>query len=215
MEQTWTVLGLFSGAVAQHWEGRPPSAIHKTPADGEQLVTCTGLASDAQADLDAHGGADKALHQYPADHYLAWQKEGLIPKGTRPAAFGENISTQGLTEDTVCIGDIFRLGTALVQVSQGRQPCWKLSAHTGQEKMAYRFHKSGRTGWYLRVLEEGLVSQGQKMTLLDRCDDLISVRDATRARLDRTASAEQLAKLVSLEALSPEWRVFFETLQSP
>lgn len=213
-QETWQVLGLFTGAVAQRWDGRAPSAIHKTAADGTQSVTHLGLSNDAQADLEAHGGLDKALHQYPEDHYADWQEEGMIPPGMRPAAFGENISTRGLTEETVCIGDMFRLGTALVQVSQGRQPCWKLSAHTGQEKMAYRFHKTGRTGWYLRVLEEGTVSKGQQMTLIERDKAQVSVRVATRAVLDRKASAEELSRLVALEALSPEWRSFFETLKA-
>ena len=123
-----TVYGLFAGAVADRWEGRPPSAIAKTPVAGPVEIGFEGLLVDAQADRTVHGGAEKALHHYAADHYAAWIAEGYLPDGAVPAAFGENLSTLGVTEEQVCIGDVFRLGTARVQVSQGRQPCWKLNA---------------------------------------------------------------------------------------
>ncbi|MBL6432131.1 MAG: MOSC domain-containing protein [Alphaproteobacteria bacterium] len=155
-----TVDGLFAGAVVDRWEGRPSSAIAKTPVAGPVEIGFEGLLVDAQADRTVHGGAEKALHHYAADHYAAWIAEGYLPGGTRPAAFGENLSTLRVTEEQVCIGDVFRLGTARVQISQGRQPCWKLNAHRGRDDMAAAFQKTGRTGWYYRVLEPGLVSRG-------------------------------------------------------
>ena len=123
-----TIENIFLGTVEERWPGKAPSAIHKSCAAGAQAIEAHGFTADAQADLKVHGGADKAIHHYTADHYPFWRSEGHLPTSTIPAAFGENISTFGLTEDTVCIGDIFTLGSAVVQISQGRQPCWKLNA---------------------------------------------------------------------------------------
>ena len=206
--------GVFIGNISHRWEGKEPSAIAKTAVVGKQTLSHTGLVTDEQADLVAHGGADKALHHYPADHYAAWQDEAMIPVGTVPAAFGENISTLGLTEQNVHIGDSFRLGSAVVQISQGRQPCWKLSTHTEQPTMAYRFHKTGRTGWYYRVLQEGTFEQGDNLELLERDAAKVSVFDATRARLDKRAHPDLLSRLVALESLTEEWRAYFAAMQN-
>ena len=169
--------GIFLGAIRDRWPGKPPSAIGKERVRGAQQITHAGFADDAQADLSVHGGCDKAIHHYATDHYRLWQAEGQMAAGTGPAAFGENIATVGMTEDTVCIGDILRLGTAVVQVSQGRQPCWKLGLHTGNAGMPALFTRSGRTGWYYRVLEPGRGSaRGRNFT----------VRTAP-SRLDRQA----------------------------
>ena len=118
-----TVADLFVGKVETPWPGKPASAINKLKTSIAQKVGPVGFVNDAQADLAVHGGLDKAIHHYPADHYATWRKEGEIPTGSIPAAFGENISASGILETNICIGDVFRLGTALVQVSQGRQPC--------------------------------------------------------------------------------------------
>ena len=119
--------GLFFGKVQNPWPGREPSAIDKKPVLGRHKIDLLGFIDDAQADLKHHGGVDKAIHHYASDHYARWIAEGEIPIGTKPAAFGENIATLGLTEDTLCIGDKLQLGSAVVQISQGRQPCWKVS----------------------------------------------------------------------------------------
>jgi len=131
-------------------------------------VTRLGLDGDEQADLRVHGGADKAIHHYPADHYAWWREVlGANPFLESAGAFGENVATDGLTEADVCIGDHWRLGTALVEVSQGRQPCWKLDHRFGATVMA-RMVKSRRSGWYYRVLDEGEVASGDTLTLVDR-----------------------------------------------
>ncbi len=201
--------GLFVGKVADRWPGKPPSAIQKDPATGAQEIGVCGFVQDSQADLEVHGGVEKAIHHYAFDHYAAWQAEGLIPDGAQPAAFGENISTSGLTEDTLCVGDILSLGSATVQISQGRQPCWKLGRHTGQEKMPYLFQKTGRTGWYYRVLEVGSVAVGDKVSLVERPQPNWTVRKVTQARLTKRITPEDAAQLACMPELANGWRIAF------
>ncbi|WP_281995485.1 MOSC domain-containing protein [Ruegeria faecimaris] len=201
--------GIFVGAVKDCWEGKPPSAIQKDRVDGRQLITSLGFSEDAQADLTVHGGEDKAIHHYAFDHYSAWQAEGLIAPGTLPVAFGENISTTGLTEENLCIGDILSLGTAVVQISQGRQPCWKLGLHTGHKEMPYQFQKTGRTGWYYRVLEPGEVGSGDRITLVERLNPNWSVLAVTRARLTRRILPEDAEVLSQMKELAQSWRQAF------
>lgn len=148
-----------------------PSGIVKTPADGPWQITRVGLVGDAQADLKYHGGPEKAVHHYARAHYDAWRGDiGAHPLLDGPGAFGENFSTDGhgWTEATVHIGDIVRFGSALLQVSQGRQPCWKLNVRFGRDDVAARVQSSGRTGWYYRVLEEGRAEPGDELVLAGR-----------------------------------------------
>lgn len=146
-----------------------PSAIGKVPVAGRVDVGRLGLAGDEQADLTVHGGTDKAIHHYPHDHYAWWDEAlGASAPLEFPGAFGENVGTHGLTEQEVCIGDRWRLGTALVEVSQGRQPCWKLDHRFGGMPVMARMVKSRRCGWYYRVIEDGQVGAGDTLELVDR-----------------------------------------------
>ena len=162
------VLAILSGK-AQSFRGSEPSAIAKTPREGPVAVGPLGLEGDEQAELSVHGGPDKALHHYPADHYPFWRGVlGELPLLSQAGAFGENIATLGLTEREVCLGDRFRLGSALIEVSQGRQPCWKQGHRLGNPSavalmVTYRF-----SGWYYRVLEPGVVTAGDSIDLLER-----------------------------------------------
>src|SRR5690606_28558955 len=123
------------------------SAIDKAPVDGPALVTVTGLVGDEQADRKHHGGPDKAVHAYAVAHYPAWIAELPAAAGAlRPGGFGENLVVDGVTEADVCLGDRWRIGPVLLEVSQGRQPCWKLNVRFGQPDMARRVQTSGRTG---------------------------------------------------------------------
>jgi MOSC domain-containing protein YiiM len=154
---------------AQYFARRENSAIAKTIVDGPQRVGFLGMDSDEQADPRYHGGPDKALHHYPFDHYPHWAEtapdKSLL---SNPGVFGENISTLGLTEDDVCIGDQFRLGTALVEISQGRQPCWKQGVRLGWDALPALMVKQRRSGWYYRILEEGEVQAGDTLVLIER-----------------------------------------------
>ncbi len=204
--------GVFIGKVEDLWPGKAPSAINKMMASGSQQVGKLGFLRDAQADLKVHGGVDKAIHHYPADHYAAWQAEADIPSDAVPAAFGENISSRGIVETDLCIGDVLRLGTALVQVSQGRQPCWKLNNHTGNPTMAFRFQETGRTGWYYRVLEDGCVGEGDEISLLERSHDAWTVHRVTKARLTRRVDAEEALALSQMSELAVNWREAFSRM---
>ncbi|MBT8153869.1 MOSC domain-containing protein [Epibacterium ulvae] len=208
MTQTTTIDALYIGSVQTPWPGRPTSAINKSETLARLTVSHTGFDRDRQADLSVHGGADKAIHHYAGDHYPAWQDE-LARPDLVPGSFGENISTKGLLETEVFIGDIFRLGEVLVQISQGRQPCWKLNAHTGQDRMAYNFQKTGRTGWYYRVLETGELQAGDEIHLVDRPCPNWSVATVTAARLTRKVTSQDAATLAQLDELSDDWRAAF------
>ncbi|AXT36946.1 MOSC domain-containing protein (plasmid) [Phaeobacter sp. LSS9] len=203
------IAGIFHGPIANPWADKAPTAIHKTPVHGPQQIDFDGFTRDAQADLTVHGGADKAIHHYASDHYRLWQDEAEMPLTSVPAAFGENIASLGLTEDTLCIGDILRLGTAVVQISQGRQPCWKLGHYTGNTRMPYLFQKTGRTGWYYRVLEPGTAQTGDEITLMERRQPDWTVQRVTRARLTRKVSPEDAAVLAQMEDLAAGWRAAF------
>lgn len=165
---TLDLLAVLTGRV-QPFRGSEASAIAKTPQAGPVAVGFLGLAGDEQADLAVHGGPDKAIHHYPFDHYPFWRAvQGAHPLLGAAGAFGENISTQGLTEREVCLGDRFRLGSALVEVSQGRQPCWKQGHRLGDASVVARIVAYRFTGWYYRVLEPGIVAAGDSIELAER-----------------------------------------------
>lgn len=200
---------LFVGMPRDRWPGRPPSAIGKRPSDTPLDLTTTGFVGDAQADLRVHGGPERAVHHYPADYYPEWRTELGDRETFAPGGFGENVSTTGLSEDDVCIGDVFYLGGALVQISQGRQPCWKLSAYVGEERMAYLIQKTARTGWYYRVLEPGQVGLGDAILLQDRPQPDWSVRRVTLVRFDRTLDEATARAIAALPELNEGWREAF------
>jgi len=208
---TTRLVSLRVGKIQTFGPAGQPSAIGKQAVSGRVEVSKLGLAGDEQADSLHHGGIDKALHHYPVEHYAAWARElpeqaGLFMAG----GFGENLSTLGLTEEKVCLGDVFQIGSAIIQVSQGRKPCWKLNHRFGVADMERRVQDSGRTGWYYRVLAEGRIAPDDDLTLIDRPQP-----DWTLARLikviyhakpDRTA----LATLAGLSKLAPSWREMAE-----
>lgn len=185
------------------------SAIAKRPASAPALAGPLGLAGDEQADLTVHGGMDKAIHHYPHDHYTAWAEEldGHALLST-PGAFGENITTTGPTEDLVCIGDRYRLGRALVEVSQGRQPCWKIDHRFQRAGITARVIATGRCGWYYRVLEPGEIGQGDRFALVERPHPQWTVARAFHLLIaggHRTDPAA-VAALANLAVLAESWR---------
>jgi MOSC domain-containing protein YiiM len=199
---------VLAGIVAPLGGRRVPSGIDKQPFAERRAVGITGLAGDAQGDTKHHGGPEKALHHYALDHYAPWRAEhpGLGALLARPGAFGENISTLGMTEADVCIGDIYRLGTALVQVSQGRQPCWRLNERFGNLAMARLVQETGRTGWYYRVLEEGSVAAGDVIRLAERPLPDWPLTRVIDLLYRHTLDTEALAELASLPQLAASWR---------
>ena len=210
------VTGLFIGNVKDLWPGKAPSAIAKQPVNGPLKLHPTGFEGDKQADLSVHGGVEKALHHYAAEHYAEWAGEFGNPDGIfQPGGFGENISTYGLNEQNLCIGDILKLGTATVQICQGRQPCWKLVEHTGIRNMAQRFQQTARTGWYYRVQEEGNVTVGDKIALLERPQPEWTLESVIRARFNRKLAPQAAAQLAEIRELAVRWRSAFAQKVNP
>lgn len=185
------------------------SAITKRPVDGAVRVTWMGLEGDAVADRRYHGGLDKAIHLYPQDHYGWWRarKPGHALLD-RPGAFGENIASAGATEEEICLGDRFSLGSAIVEVSHGRQPCWKLDHRFGARDVLATIVATARSGLYFRVIREGEVETGQAMALLER-----PLPDWPVARVFRLLIAgghkrdrEAVKALAAMPVLADVWR---------
>ena len=204
------ILALQVGQARERWEGKPPSAIAKEAVTGPLDLGFEGFPADEQADRRVHGGPEKAVHHYPAGHYAWWREQ--FPDHDQvlsPGGFGENIVADGLDEESVCLGDRFRLGRALVEICQGRQPCWKLAAHTGIAAMASAMQKSGRTGWYYRVLEPGRVAAGDELSLEDRQLPAWPLARIIAARFDPRIDPRLAAEIAGLAPLSQSWRASF------
>lgn len=163
------IVGLFSGKATTLWPEKAPPAIAKKPLRWVCHINKTGLEGDECADLQAHGGPDQAIHHYAADHIPFWaSRHPEHATAFVPGCFGENVATEGLDECSLCIGDVLSMGSARVQISQGRQPCWKFNAHIGRNDMAYEFRQTCKTGRYYRVLEPGIVTPDSFMHLIER-----------------------------------------------
>ncbi|ALA16722.1 MULTISPECIES: MOSC domain-containing protein [Chelatococcus] len=203
-----TIEAVFAGKAVPYAREGTLSAIDKRRLDAPVEIRAEGLAGDEQGDRKNHGGPDKAVHHYPAEHYDAWAGEGIDLSSFLPgrAAFGENLRTRGLVEADVCIDDIFRVGTALVQVSQARQPCWKLNHRFGRKDMARRVQESGRTGWYYRVLEPGMVASGDRMVLLERPQPQWPLSRVLHVLYVDMLDREALAELARLPHLPASWK---------
>jgi len=205
----YAILALLAGRIAPFRASDEPSAIAKQPVDGPVSIGIEGFSGDEQADRKHHGGPDKAIHHYAFDHYATWAEElGDHPLLAVPGGFGENISTSGLTEADVLLGDRFRLGTALIEVSHGRQPCWKLGHRFGHAPMVARIVKNRRSGWYYRVLEPGVAQAGDRLTLVERgleawpVDRLFHVLIGGGHKADPAV----LPHLAALPVLAQAWR---------
>ena len=185
-------------------ERRFTSAIWKSPVTGPIRLSTLGLAGDAVANTKVHGGPEQAVLMYALSHYPAWRRE--LDRPLEPGAFGENLSVDLLTEDTVSIGDVFEIGEAHLQVSQPRQPCATLARRHQVPDMIALVLRNGRSGWYLRVLREGWVEAGQTVRLVERPHPEWTVRRAARVMVGRARDRQEAAALAACPALSPGWR---------
>ncbi len=228
-----TVVGLFVGGprtMAADPPSAAPAAPVTVPADhdpsaGGEWVTALvkdavrgplhlgtiNFDGDDQADRLVHGGPDKAVCAYPAAHYPRWWAddgwpEHLVPERFGYGSFGENVTVSApLTEDDVCIGDVLRLGEATVQISQPRSPCWKLGRRWGYRELTARVRATGRTGWYLRVLETGSVEPGAALVLLDRPFPEWTVAETSRIKVHDRHDIDAADRLGRCSALSAGW----------
>ncbi|WP_309602568.1 MOSC domain-containing protein [Sphingomonas sp.] len=186
-----------------------PSGFVKSRIDGPVAVTSLGLAGDETADLSVHGGPEKAVYAYSAAHYPAWAAEHpehaalFIPGGV-----GENLTIDGWVEADLCVGDVHRIGTAHLQVCQPRQPCFKFALRFNDNRLPKAMVRSGRAGWYYRVIEEGILSAGDAVELVDRpnpgfCfDQLVTIVNA------RCATTDELAAMAAMEGLASKLRAW-------
>jgi MOSC domain-containing protein YiiM len=184
------------------------TGIFKEPVRGRVRVRTLNLEGDRQADLTVHGGAEKAVYAYPSEHYEYWRAE--LPLMDIPfSMFGENLTTEGLFEDRLNIGDQFRIGSAKMMITQPRMPCYKLAVKFQRDDIIKRFLKSGRTGFYFSVIEEGEVGAGDGIELLHRDQNDVTVADITSLYTDRKGDRALLERAVRVEALPESWRDYF------
>lgn len=181
------------------------SAVAKHPVAGPVAVDATGLAGDDQANKPSHGGIDKAVLAYSADHYPGWREElGIddLPFG----AFAENLTLAGISEDNVCIGDSWGMGAVRFQVSQPRQPCWKLAKRWNQPDLVKRIIDNGHSGWYLRVMAIGAIDAGQECVLIERPHPEWTIMRASTLMYERTGTRAEMVELMGLQLLSDAWK---------
>ncbi len=181
------------------------SAIWKESVSGPVRVDKLGLRGDQVANRRVHGGPDQAVLMYAATHYADWRSEwGRDDVG--PGAFGENLSVEGLTEETACLGDVYAIGGARFEVTKPREPCATLARRHQMRDMIAIVQANGRSGWYLRVLQEGEVEAGQAVEVASRPHPEWPVREVARAMLGRRTDPERALRLARVPALAANWK---------
>ena len=189
------------------------SAIIKQAVTAGVFVGFQGIEGDEQSDLIHHGGPDKAVLAYATTHYPFWTDR--YPSCVFTAgAFGENLTVSGFDEATCCLGDVFEIGGCLFEISQPRQPCWKLSRRWGLPQLAHEVQDQRRTGWYMRVLREGVVEAGDAMRLMERQNSDATVRWALDVMYAKPRCAGDDARLATLPQLSKSWKRTLESRAS-
>ena len=193
------------------WRGKKVwTSIFKAPVSGRVRVGRLNLSGDQQSDLSVHGGREKAVYAYPSEHYPFWR--GELPDIELPwGVFGENLTTEGLREEIVCIGDRVRCGSAEFMVTQPRMPCFKLGIRFGRPDMVSRFLESGRSGFYLSVAREGEVAAGDPLELVASQGDRVSVVEVVRLYTADAANQELLRRVSNLPGLPDAWRAHFRS----
>jgi MOSC domain-containing protein YiiM len=185
------------------------TGIYKSPVAGEVKVGQLNLAGDGQADLTVHGGPDKAVYAYPAEHYGFWRDE--FPETPLTwGYFGENLTTTGLREDSIHIGDQLKIGSAIFTVTQPRLPCYKLAMRFGRDDIIKRFLASRRSGFYLSVLEEGALSSLSPVEIVHRDTNQVSIVDVINLFLGMPQDDEVLQRALKVAALPRDWKLELE-----
>lgn len=185
------------------------TGIFKEPVAGRVIMRRLNLDGDRQADLRVHGGVDKAVYAYPSEHYEFWRKK--LPGMELPwGMFGENLTTQGVIEDSVFIGDRFVVGETEVVVTQPRMPCYKLGIKFGRPEIIKEFLESRRTGFYFAVIREGTVGPGDTMELISREQKEISIADVTRLYAFDKEDWKTMERAIAVQALPQNWKRYFQ-----
>ena len=182
--------------------------MFKKPVSGRIMLRSLNLDGDRQADLSVHGGPNKAVYAYPSEHYGYWRTE--FPHMELPwGMFGENLTTEGLAEDDLHVGDRFKIGSCTVMVRQPRTPCYKLGVKFQRVDMLERFLLSGRSGFYLSVEEEGEVGNGDSLELVSRNADGITIAEVNRLFVREKYDRDLLQKAIATADLPETWREYF------
>lgn len=190
---------------AHSWQGETVvTAIFKEPVTGPVRLRRLNFDGDRQADPTVHGGPDKAVYAYPSEHYPAWTAR--LGRDLSPGAFGENLTTEGLLEDAIHIGDEYRIGTARLVVAQPRMPCYKLGLRFSDPTMVRAFLKAGWPGIYFAVAEEGVVAPGDPIELVRADEHRLSVTALLALILDRHPNPDALRRALAIPALPSAWR---------
>jgi MOSC domain-containing protein YiiM len=184
------------------------TSIWKSPRDGRVRAAGVNLEGDKQSDLTVHGGQYKSVYVYPSEHYAYWRAQ--LPGAELPwGVFGENLTTEGLLETDVYIGDRLAIGSAEFQVTQPRQPCFKLGIRFGREDILKRFVASGRSGFYVSIVTAGDVGRGDSIQIAQRAADSVSVADIFAMKMGGDGTRDALIRAASLSGLTPSWREHF------
>lgn len=194
------------------WKGMTVrTSIFKESVDGPKMVKRLNIQDDGQADLAVHGGEDKAVYAYPAEHYEYWRQE--LPDVPLPwGIFGENLTTNGLRESSVHVGDQFSIGSAEFVVTQPRMPCYKLGIRFQSDDMVKRFLASGRSGFYFAVSREGEIRAGDRIKPIARDDNRLSISEIVRLYVAKTYSEEDVTfirRALRVVALPENWKTYF------
>lgn len=194
------------------WRGRAVlTSIWKQPVEGRVTVRTLNLDGDRQSDLTVHGGVHKAVYGYPSEHYPFWRSE--FPELALPwGALGENLTTEGLLETEVRIGDRFRIGSVELRVTQPRMPCYKFGIRFGREEALKRMLETGFSGFYFAVEREGELGAGDPIELLSRNDASMTVREISSLYASDRGNLEQMRRASQLRELPESWREWFERL---
>lgn len=188
------------------WKGAPvKTGIFKEPVDGPVPIKKMNLAGDRQADLSVHGGLEKAVYAYPAEHYEYW-REVLPDVSLSWGKFGENLTTEGLKEHSVCIGDYVKIGSAVLMVTQPRMPCYKLNIRFNRDDMIRLFLTSRRSGFYFSVVEEGEVRAGTDVKLVHQDPQRVTVVDILELYLEKSPNPALLQRVMNVDALPQGWK---------
>lgn len=204
------ILSLFVGELRFLEPDGVKTGIYKKPV-GSVSIGVNGMKGDVQADRRFHGGPEKALHQFAVSSYKKITGQFPELQGRAVAgSLGENISSCGLEDAGVCIGDIYKLGQVVIQVSQPRRPCWKINHKFGNDRLAKFVAQQHITGWYYRVLTPGVVKVGESVKLIDRHHQSISVADVTRISVTHRPDTDELKRALDCPGLSQQWRSTLE-----
>jgi MOSC domain-containing protein YiiM len=197
-----------TGGIAALGPDLVPSGFVKQDRSGQVAVTFQGLEGDRQADLSAHGGPEKAVYGYASAHYPAWSAEfpALAASFRLCGALGENLTIAGLEERDICVGDVHAIGSALLQVCQPRQPCFKLALRHNEKKLPKAMVRSGRAGWYYRVLQEGELSAGDAVVLQDRPHPEFAFTRLIEIVYYGKATRAELLRMTQMPELASQWR---------